>query len=116
MSEQSAKPVVTLSDDAEDRIASVLDEQGYDPSTGGLRVAVERGGCAGLSYKFGLAASPAEGDVVDDRDEVRVFVDSAAVEYVEGTEIDVTQSAHGRGFKVENPNADEQCGCGLSFR
>ncbi|MBP1987093.1 HesB/IscA family protein [Halolamina salifodinae] len=116
MSEQSSKPVITLSNRADDRIASILDDEGYDPSTAGLRVAVERGGCAGLSYRFGLAASPAEDDVVDNRHGVRVFVDPAAVAYVEGTDIDVTQSAHGKGFKVENPNAEEQCGCGLSFR
>lgn len=116
MSGQTAKPVVCLSDRADERIASILDDEGYDPSTAGLHVAVERGGCAGLSYRFGLATSPAEGDVVDDRHGVRVFVDPAALEYVEGTDIDVTQSAHGRGFKVENPNAEEQCGCGLSFR
>lgn len=116
MSGQTAKPVVSLSDRADERIASILGDEGYDPWTAGLRVAVERGGCAGLSYRFGLAASPAEGDIVDDRHDVRVFVDPAAVEYVAGTEINVTRSAHGRGFKLENPNAEEQCGCGLSFR
>lgn len=108
--------VLTLSDAADDRIATVLEREGYDPSTAGLRVAVERGGCAGLSYRFDLRAAPAEGDVVQERQGVGLFVDPAAVEYVEGASIDATESAHGTGFRIENPNASEQCGCGLSFR
>lgn len=116
MNSQSEDGVVSLTADADERLASLLDRQGLDPESAGLRVAVERGGCAGLSYQFDLVASPESGDVVCDRDGVTVFVDSAAVEYVDGVEVDHTQSAHGTGFRIENPNADQQCGCGLSFR
>ncbi|GAB7095092.1 iron-sulfur cluster insertion protein ErpA [Halolamina litorea] len=108
-------PTISLSDAADERVASLLREEGYDPSTAGLRVAVERGGCAGLSYRFDLVASAGDAAVVD-RSGVGVFVDPAATPYVDGVRIELTDSAHGRGFRIENPNASEQCGCGLSFR
>lgn len=108
--------VITLTARAGEFVGSLLDDQGLDPASAGLRVAVERGGCAGLSYRFDLAAAPDDGDVVFRTEETRVFVDPAAVEYVEGAEVDLTRSVHGTGFRIDNPNADQQCGCGLSFR
>ena len=116
MSSQTEASPISLTADADDRLASLLDAQGLDPDAAGLRVAVERGGCAGLSYRFDLVASPEPDDIVQERDGVSVFLDPAAVEYVDGTEIDRTRSVHGTGFRLENPNADQQCGCGLSFR
>lgn len=107
---------ITLTDRADGLLASLLDDEGLDPSTAGLRIAVERGGCAGLSYRFDLTGAPGDGDLVRDRDGVRLFVAAAAQEYVAGAEIDVTESAHGTGLRIDNPNADQQCGCGLSFR
>ncbi|KPN30953.1 iron-sulfur cluster insertion protein ErpA [Halolamina pelagica] len=116
MSRPSEPGLLSLTADADGRLASLLDAQDLDPASAGLRIAVERGGCAGLSYRFDLVASPESDDVVDDRDGVNVFVDPAAVEYVDGAAIDHTRSAHGTGFRIENPNAGQQCGCGLSFR
>ncbi len=116
MSGQSAGRPLSLTGDADERLASLLDDRGLDPDSAGLRVAVERGGCAGLSYRFDLVASPEPADVVQDRDGVNAFVDPAAVEYVDGAAIDHTRSAHGTGFRIDNPNAEQQCGCGLSFR
>ncbi|NHX36368.1 MULTISPECIES: HesB/IscA family protein [Halolamina] len=116
MGRKSADRLLSLTADADERLASLLGSQGLDPTAAGLRVAVERGGCAGLSYRFDLVGSPETDDLVRDRDGVNVFVDPAAVEYVEGAEIDHTRSVHGTGFRIDNPNANQQCGCGLSFR
>ncbi|WP_440008657.1 HesB/IscA family protein [Halomicrococcus sp. SG-WS-1] len=107
---------VTLTRDAEKRIHSLLQAQGYDTESAGLRVSVERGGCAGLAYQFELAASPEPEDVVCEDGDVVVFVDGPSKQYLQGTEVTVEETAHGTGFCVENPNADQQCGCGLSFQ
>lgn len=115
-SEEPGTDVVTLADDAADAVNSALRAKGLNTETGGLRVSVERGGCAGLSYKVDLTAEPEETDVVCDDDRPSVFVDSASKQYLRGAELTVAETAHGTGFCIDNPNADQQCGCGLSFR
>lgn len=107
---------ITLDDRALETIQTLLREQGLDPDSGGLRLAVERGGCAGLSYTFALSAEPESDDVVCECDGVRVFVDSASEPYLAGAELSIESTAHGTGFTIDNPNATEECGCGLSFR
>lgn len=116
MSRASDDQLIALTERAERLLASLLASEDLDRGSAGLRIAVERGGCAGLAYQFDLTGSPADDDVVCDRNDVRVFVDAPAVQYVDGSEIDVAESAHGTGFRIQNPNADQQCGCGLSFR
>lgn len=108
--------VVTLTQNAANRIHSMLQTEGYDAETAGLRVSVERGGCAGLAYHFELAAFPETEDVVCHDGDVMVFVDGASEQYLRGTEVTIEKTAHGTGLCIENPNADEQCGCGLSFQ
>lgn len=108
--------LIVLEAAAADAVRTVLANQGLDPATAGLRVSVERGGCAGLSYELAVAAGPEPGDLVREGDGVRVFVDPASEGYLGGAAIDLASTAHGTGFTIENPNASEQCGCGLSFR
>lgn len=115
-SEEPGTDIVTLADDAADAVTSALRANGLNAETGGLRVSVERGGCAGLSYEVDLTDEPDETDVVCDEDRPSVFVDSASKQYLHGAELTVAETAHGTGFCIDNPNADQQCGCGLSFR
>lgn len=107
---------VFLDERATVAIRTVLDEEGYDLTEAGLRISVERGGCAGLSYRFELAASEEPDDTVCERDGLRVFIDAASEPYVTGSELNLQSTAHGTGFTIDNPNANQECGCGLSFR
>jgi iron-sulfur cluster assembly accessory protein len=84
------------------------------PAEYGLRVAIERGGCAGLQYAMKIAA-PAESDVVVQADGVRIFVAADCVPLLEGATLDYHESLTDAGFKIENPNASRSCGCGTSF-
>jgi iron-sulfur cluster assembly accessory protein len=86
-----------------------------DPAVGGLRVAVEGGGCSGFQYDIQLAEAPAADDVVIERDGARLFVDPVSVPFLAGSEIDYVQEIIGASFKVKNPNAKTSCGCGVSF-
>jgi iron-sulfur cluster assembly accessory protein len=81
----------------------------------GLRIEVQSGGCAGLKYKMGLAREAEADDAVFDTDGVKVFVDSASHEILNGTTIDFVVALEGSGFTFENPNAGSSCGCGKSF-
>lgn len=79
----------------------------------GLRVSVEKGGCAGMSYKMEIA-EPKRGDEVIDIEGGRVIVDAAAVLYLLGTTMDVKTTQFASTFVFENPNQTSACGCGES--
>ena len=79
----------------------------------GLRVSVEKGGCAGMSYKMEIA-EPKKGDEIIDVDGGRVIIDSAAVLYLLGTTMDVKTTQFSSTFVFENPNQTSACGCGES--
>jgi iron-sulfur cluster assembly protein len=108
--------VLTLTGDAADVIASLLREQGYDPDTAGMRISIETGGCAGLTYRFDLRESPEHEDIVCESEQATVFVDPSSEPHVAGAELGVERTAHGTGFCIDNPNATQECGCGISFR
>lgn len=79
-----------------------------------LRVAVEGGGCSGLSYKLGLD-NRTEEDVVFENFGIELIVDLKHLMYLEGIEIDYPDGLDARGFTFDNPNAVDNCGCGTSF-
>jgi iron-sulfur cluster assembly protein len=84
------------------------------PAGYGLRLDVERGGCAGLQYAMQIGA-PAENDLVLDAGGVRIFIAPDCVPLVRGSTLDYHESLTDAGFKIENPNAARSCGCGTSF-
>lgn len=79
-----------------------------------LRVAVEGGGCSGLSYKLGFDYQTDEDDVIVSRG-IEILVDPRHMMYLKGISIDYPDGLDARGFTFENPNAEETCGCGTSF-
>jgi len=107
--------IVTVGAGAAEVIEDVLHERGLDTETAGLRIAVEPGGCAGRSYRFDVVPAPAAGDIVCEVGDTRVYVDGESRASLEGVDVQVDRSAHGTGFLIDNPNAEQACGCGLSF-
>ena len=57
----------------------------------------------------------ASDEVIEDKG-VKVFVDSAAVLYLLGTEMDYKKEELSSSFVFNNPNETERCGCGESFK
>lgn len=103
---------VTLSDAAAKRIAAIV---GAEAGKNALRVSVEGGGCSGFSYKFDLADSVHDDDVVVEKDNAKVLIDSLSLVYMAGSEIDFVDNLLGQSFQIKNPNAVASCGCGTSF-
>ena len=103
---------VTLSDMAAKRIAAILKS---DAEKKAMRVSVEGGGCSGFSYKFDLVDDAADDDLVLEKGEARVLIDSLSLVYMEGSEIDFVDNLLGQSFQIKNPNAVASCGCGTSF-
>ena len=81
----------------------------------GLRLRVIGGGCAGFQYDLYFEENPADMDEQFESNGVPLFVDPLSYQYLDGTEIDYVEGAHGSGFKFGNPNVTSTCGCGSSF-
>jgi iron-sulfur cluster assembly protein len=107
--------MITMTDKGAAKALEYLDSQGVDVAVAGLRVGVRGGGCSGFQYHLAFDEER-EGDRVFESHGLRLLVDSAAFEYVDGSQIDYIDALTGAGFKVENPNVVAACGCGSSFR
>ena len=106
---------VQVTPNAVARIRKMMDE-GKVPFGGGLRLAVQGGGCSGLSYAVRFDAKPAETDNIFEFDGgVRVLVDPKSLIYLAGMIVDYKNDLMQQGFVFENPNAQKSCGCGSSF-
>jgi iron-sulfur cluster assembly accessory protein len=80
----------------------------------GLRVFVEKGGCAGLQYGMTLD-DPSSADEIIEQAGVRVIVDPESASFLHGATLDYVDDLAGAGFRLNNPNAARSCGCGTSF-
>ena len=104
--------MLTLTDSAVKHLQELLREKG-EPGNA-LRIYVERGGCAGMSYEMKLDGENAD-DFSEGRDGVKVVVDPTSLPYVDGSTIDYSDDLAGAGFRIQNPRAVRACGCGTSF-
>ena len=80
-----------------------------------LRVAVQGGGCSGLTYKLALDPAERPGDKLFDQHGVQLRVDGKSLLFLVGTQLDFSDGLNGKGFIFANPNAKKVCGCGTSF-
>ncbi len=99
--------------EAIDHLRALL-RDGHAPESHGLRLGVEKGGCAGWQYIMRIDA-PTEGDEVVEQDGVRLIVDRQSFPLLRDIRLDYVDSLNDAGFKIENPNAVRSCGCGTSF-
>lgn len=94
--------------------AKHLKELALEKEAPGLRLSVEKGGCAGLQYAMNLGG-PQEGDEVAERDGAIVSVDPESLSHLTGCTLDYSDDLTGAGFRIINPKAARSCGCGTSF-
>ena len=109
-------PAIEVTTDAAEEALSLLSSEGLDTDVAGLRLFVQQGGCAGLSYGMRFDTEPEADDLVVEHHGLRVFVDPASRDYIGGSTLDYEHGLQAAGFEVENPNVVSECGCGESFR
>ncbi|MEF8782260.1 MAG: iron-sulfur cluster assembly accessory protein [Haloarculaceae archaeon] len=107
---------ISVTERAAEEALSLMEGEGMDTDVGGLRLFVQQGGCAGLSYGMRFDHEPDDEDTVFEHHDLRVFVDPSSMNYIEGSRLDFEGGLQGAGFHVENPNVVSECGCGESFR
>lgn len=106
--------MIQVTDSAARHLLELLKEKDFSPEEKGLRLFVEKGGCAGMSYAMQIGAEN-EGDLVVENEGARVFIDQESLPYLDGCHLDYVDALNDSGFKIENPNAARSCGCGTSF-
>ena len=103
---------ITLSDSAADRVKTFLEKRGKGV---GLRVGVRTTGCSGMAYVIEYADEIEDGDTVVEDKGVKVVINPRSLPYLEGTELDFAREGLNEGFRFNNPNEKDRCGCGESF-
>lgn len=106
-------PVLQVTEAAVVQLRHLLEKE-EDPSKNCFRVYVEKGGCSGLQYGM-VFDEKREGDHVIEAGGVFVLVDGFSADYLKGCQVDFSDGLNDGGFKIQNPNAQQTCGCGRSF-
>ena len=107
-------PIIKLSDNAANRIKEIMSKA--ENKAIGVRIGVQSGGCAGMSYvmEYAKETRPNE-EIIEDKG-VKVLIDPSAIMYLLGTEMDYKKEKFSSQFVFKNPNETERCGCGESFK
>jgi iron-sulfur cluster assembly protein len=103
---------VTLTESAAKHVSNYIAKRGKGI---GIRLGVKTSGCSGMAYKLEFADAAEPEDVVFDTHGLKVLVDPRSLPYIDGTELDYAKEGLNEGFRFNNPNIKDQCGCGESF-
>jgi iron-sulfur cluster assembly protein len=104
---------ITLTEKAAKHITRYIERRGKGV---GLRLGVRTTGCSGLAYQLEYVDDVSPEDTMFESLGVKVFVDPKSLAYLDGTELDYVREGLNEGFKFQNPNVKDECGCGESFR
>ncbi|MBI1942805.1 MAG: iron-sulfur cluster assembly protein IscA [Betaproteobacteria bacterium] len=103
---------VTLTEKAASHVHGSLARRGKGL---GLRLGVRTSGCSGLAYRLEYADRIEADDVEFESHGVKVVVDRKSLAIIDGTELDFGREGLNEGFRFNNPNVKDECGCGESF-
>ena len=103
---------ISLTDSAAKHVQSYMQSRGKGV---GLRLGVRTTGCSGMAYVLEFADEVDEGDTVFEDNDVKIIIDAKSLLYLDGTELDFAREGLNEGFKFNNPNVKDECGCGESF-
>ncbi|WP_035384270.1 iron-sulfur cluster assembly protein IscA [Ferriphaselus sp. R-1] len=104
---------VSLTESAAKHVQNFITKRGKGV---GLRLGVKTSGCSGMAYKLEFADEVASDDLTFESHGVTLLVDPKSLPYINGMELDYTREGLNEGFKFNNPNVKDQCGCGESFK
>jgi iron-sulfur cluster assembly accessory protein len=102
-----------ITDAAAQEVRALRVQEGRDDLR--LRVAVQPGGCSGMSYQLYFDDRTLDGDAIVDFDGIEIIVDVESAPYLDGALVDYEDTQQRQGFTIDNPNAVGGCACGDSF-
>ncbi|WP_299198997.1 iron-sulfur cluster assembly protein IscA [uncultured Amphritea sp.] len=103
---------ITMTPAASDHVSKYLKTRGHGY---GIRLGVRTSGCSGMAYVLEFVDDIQDEDQVFESDGVSVVIDPKSLLYLDGTELDFVKEGLNEGFKFNNPNVKNECGCGESF-
>jgi iron-sulfur cluster assembly protein len=103
---------ITLTETAAKRVEKFLANRGKGI---GLRLGVKTTGCSGMAYTLEFVDETKPEDIVFESRGIKVIIDPKSLVYIDGTELDFSKEGLNEGFKFNNPNVQDECGCGESF-
>lgn len=103
---------VTITERAAKHVSTFLAKRGKGV---GVRLGVRTSGCSGMAYKLEFVDAVGAEDLVFESNGVKVVVDPKSLPYIDGTELDFAREGLNEGFRFNNPNVKNECGCGESF-
>jgi len=103
---------ITVTDSAAEHVKKFIANRGKGA---GLRLGVKTTGCSGMAYVMEFADTIEDTDEVFESNGVKVIIDPKSLVYLDGTELDFAKEGLNEGFKFNNPNVKDTCGCGESF-
>ena len=103
---------ITLTEKAANHVQTFLAKRGKGV---GLRLGVRTSGCSGMAYKLEFVDAPNPDDLEFESHGVKVVIDPKSLPYLDGTQLDFAREGLNEGFKFNNPNVKDECGCGESF-
>jgi iron-sulfur cluster insertion protein len=106
--------MISITETAAHKVKEISEVEGLEGQ--GLRLRVIGGGCAGFQYDLYFEEKATDFDEQFESRGISLFIDPLSYQYLDGTEIDYVETAHGSGFKFGNPNVTSTCGCGSSFQ
>ena len=104
--------MITITENAAKHINSYLPKRGKGL---GVRLGVKTSGCSGMAYNLEFVDEVNDDDLIFEEHGARVYIDPKSLVYLDGTQVDYTKEGLQEGFKFENPNVKDSCGCGESF-
>jgi iron-sulfur cluster assembly accessory protein len=107
--------MILVSPAAADQLGQLLLKKGVSAETHGLRLQIQKGGCAGLRYDMRVDQILPTDTVIRTLLGNRVLVDAVSAPFLKGCELDYVDTLSEQGFRVVNPQAARSCGCGTSF-
>lgn len=103
---------ISLTESAANRVKTFLEKRGKGV---GVRLGVKTTGCSGMAYTIEFADEIEDTDKVFEENGVKVLINPKSLVYLDGTELDFAKEGLNEGFKFNNPNEKDRCGCGESF-
>ena len=104
--------MITVTEKAATHITNFITKRGKGA---GIRFGVNPSGCSGMSYKLEFVDTIDNADLVFESNGIKVVTDPKSLPYIDGTELDYVREGLNEGFKFNNPNLKDACGCGESF-
>jgi len=81
-----------------------------------IRLGVTGGGCAGFEYFIEQGEPLFDSDTLVDYGAFKVVVDEMSKPYLSGSTLDWVQEGLNEMFRINNPNEESACGCGVSVQ